>query len=259
MNLGAVSAESGRLSEAIERFGKASRTLRLLQASRLHAICSCFLAMTEARAGFQEYAFEHFENAMNYKATARDEEVLALREVCCVCLRGPDSDPTLESQGQLHDRIAASDVSHQSIIVRAALRELRMHIRTARPSSITVTANEPLSAGIHLVIKTRERCIEFSDGRILNLAGRGQLWRVAEALGQTAQRDAAKTLSVAELFEHAWPDTQIRLDAAARRVYWAIHALRKLGLDGILVRRDEGYLLSASSVRFQQSDDRATA
>ena len=47
----------------------------------------------------------------------------------------------------------------------------------------------------------------------------------------------------ARLFEVAWPGQRALQKAAADRVYNAVATLRRLGLDAVLRRQDDGYLL----------------
>ena len=53
-------------------------------------------------------------------------------------------------------------------------------------------------------------------------------------------------LSVTAAFEAGWPEDRVTAAAASMRVYTAVHSLRRLGLRGLLVRRNRGYLLEAS-------------
>jgi hypothetical protein len=50
-------------------------------------------------------------------------------------------------------------------------------------------------------------------------------------------------LSVYELLDLGWPGQNVDAEAGAQRVYWVIATLRRLGLGGCLLTRDEGYLL----------------
>jgi hypothetical protein len=50
-------------------------------------------------------------------------------------------------------------------------------------------------------------------------------------------------LSAEALVGAGWPDERMRHHAGLLRVYTAVRRLRKLGLAGVLVTRDDGYLL----------------
>ena len=70
--------------------------------------------------------------------------------------------------------------------------------------------------------------------------------RILARLVELRASDGA--LDVYEAFEVGWPDEVATPEAAADRVYWAIRTLRKLGLESVLVTRDDGYLLDPAAV-----------
>jgi hypothetical protein len=53
-------------------------------------------------------------------------------------------------------------------------------------------------------------------------------------------------LNVAELIESGWPGELMLHDSAVARVYTTVNRLRALGLDSVLLTRDDGYLLDPS-------------
>lgn len=82
---------------------------------------------------------------------------------------------------------------------------------------------------------------ETSAGRV-DVARRGAVRRILSALGGH-RTDSGRPLKVDELFEIGWPGERIPYESQVRRVYTAIWTLRTLGLDNVLLTRDEGYLL----------------
>ncbi|MEZ4317734.1 MAG: hypothetical protein R3F61_09520 [Myxococcota bacterium] len=54
-------------------------------------------------------------------------------------------------------------------------------------------------------------------------------------------------LSMDQVFEAGWPGQTVGPEAAGNRVYTAIAALRRMGLDPVLVRHDDGYHLVPAS------------
>jgi len=83
------------------------------------------------------------------------------------------------------------------------------------------------------------------EGDRVDLGGRKVLRRVLRALVR-AYVDGARPMNVCELQEAGWPGERIRPQAAARRVYTALWALRRLGLGDALARREDGYFLTGS-------------
>jgi hypothetical protein len=85
------------------------------------------------------------------------------------------------------------------------------------------------------------------QGRV-DVARRGAVRRILVALARARVDSALKALTVDELFEIGWPGERIPYESQVRRVYTAIWTLRTLGLDGLLLTRDEGYLLDPKRV-----------
>ena len=77
----------------------------------------------------------------------------------------------------------------------------------------------------------------------VDLSTRGALQRILRALVAQRKRDPHATLSPDDLLQAGWPDDKVDPTAGAQRVYVAISTLRKMGLKGLLLRRDDGYML----------------
>lgn len=84
-------------------------------------------------------------------------------------------------------------------------------------------------------------------GRV-DVSRRGAVKRILVGLCRARGESAGKTLGVDELFEIGWPNERIPYESQVRRVYTAIWTLRTLGLEGLLLTRDEGYLLDPKRV-----------
>jgi hypothetical protein len=83
---------------------------------------------------------------------------------------------------------------------------------------------------------------ETAAGRV-DVARRGAIRRILAALAAKRTATPGEAFDVDELFAIGWPGEKIPYESQVRRVYTAIWTLRTLGLDGILITRDEGYLL----------------
>ena len=78
----------------------------------------------------------------------------------------------------------------------------------------------------------------------VDLRTRGALRRILSALVALAPGEGLDTNRV---FEAGWPDQRVSPQAAVNRVYSAIASLRRLGLEDVLQRHDDGYRLRADS------------
>jgi hypothetical protein len=67
--------------------------------------------------------------------------------------------------------------------------------------------------------------------------------RLLLALAQARLAHAGSVLAPQELVGAGWPNERMRPEAARQRLRTAIWTLRKLGLEPVLLTRDEGYLL----------------
>jgi hypothetical protein len=77
----------------------------------------------------------------------------------------------------------------------------------------------------------------------VDLSRRAALRRLFGRLVAHAAAAPGAGLSDEELVQAGWPDEKLRWDAALNRLRVAVTALRKLGLEKILVHRDGGYCL----------------
>jgi predicted ATPase len=77
--------------------------------------------------------------------------------------------------------------------------------------------------------------VEFSKGRALRL----MLLRLFEE----RLRAPGRALSIDDLFASGWPGEKASAEAVENRVYVGISRLRKIGFKGLLLSRDDGFLL----------------
>jgi hypothetical protein len=77
----------------------------------------------------------------------------------------------------------------------------------------------------------------------VELRRRRTIRRVLHALVEQRLRAPGVGLSADQLFEAGWPGERALPHSAAARVYDAVRILRQSGLEPILLRQDDGYLL----------------
>jgi predicted ATPase len=85
-------------------------------------------------------------------------------------------------------------------------------------------------------------------GAPIDLTKHGSLRRVLLALLETHAEYKDRALTADQLLSAGWPDEKVLYDAGMLRVYTAVRRLRKLGLENVLIRRDDGYLLDPGVV-----------
>jgi hypothetical protein len=78
---------------------------------------------------------------------------------------------------------------------------------------------------------------------VVSVARWRPLQRLLERLAERREIAPGEPLAVESLVAAGWPGERMLPKAGATRVYTAIASLRRLGLRGMLVRDERGYLL----------------
>ncbi|MEO5728893.1 MAG: hypothetical protein ABI134_15525, partial [Byssovorax sp.] len=99
-----------------------------------------------------------------------------------------------------------------------------------------------------LVVSDDGRWFRRSEQQEVNLERRAALRRILAALARQRVDSPGTALHLDALLEVGWPGERTSAEAGTARVYNAIQRLRKLGLEGVLRTRDDGYLLDAETV-----------
>jgi predicted ATPase len=105
-----------------------------------------------------------------------------------------------------------------------------------------------------LTVAGSGRWFQREGGERVSLQRRRALHLVVKALADTRGADPGRALSVAELVERGWPGEKVHPEAGADRVYMALSTLRKMGLRGVILSRDDGYLLDPRVELRRESD-----
>jgi hypothetical protein len=100
------------------------------------------------------------------------------------------------------------------------------------------------SAGSPLVVGPECRWFTAGNARV-NLMRRGPMRLVLEALVRHRLDHPGEALRQDELLRAGWPGERVMAEAGSKRVRVAVAMLRRLGLEGVLVTRDDGYLIEA--------------
>jgi predicted ATPase len=93
----------------------------------------------------------------------------------------------------------------------------------------------------------------------VELGRRRPLRRVLALLAKSRIEHPGKPIPQAQLIATAWPGERIMPEAALNRLRVALHALRRLGLEGVLVTHADGYLLDAAAPLEVQGDEGTAA
>ncbi len=128
--------------------------------------------------------------------------------------------------------------------VRFARRILVHALGTSAPAR-GAPATEPAREA-ELVVSADGRWFRLASGREVSLERRAALRRIVAALAALRVEAPDTALPLDGVLEAGWPGERISAPSGAARVYNAVQRLRRLGLDGALRTRDDGYLLDAA-------------
>jgi len=189
--------------------------------------------------------------ALALYAAARDEEARAAAARALAILSRSKSSPvhslcTLQlgrSAEERGDRSLAKQLYEEALAIErgaghtASVQTLVSRIEGLRP----IEAAHPPSAP--LALDTRRRIVTLPDRSSVDLSRRKPLWHLVAALAEQRSRAPGRALSRDQMIEAGWQGEKVHPRAANNRLNVAIAELRKLGLRGILLSRDDGYLL----------------
>jgi hypothetical protein len=122
------------------------------------------------------------------------------------------------------------------------LRELPCDERTAALPAREALAASQAAIG-ELLVGAQARWFQPTGGTRVNLGRRGSLRRLLHRLVEQRLALPGVGLSVELLLEAGWPGETMQYESGVARVYTTIQRLRALGLDTVLLTRDDGYLL----------------
>jgi tetratricopeptide (TPR) repeat protein len=224
--LGICLFELGSHMEAAERFDEARSIAQRLGNPRIAALVAAWRIPLELERGDVEAAHALAESAV---AHARELEDAPLHEMIALC--AAEIDLATGERERARARLEESRaLAARSAIVRRAARRLESALACEPPADV-------------LVMATNGAWFRPAGGARVDLQNRRSLRLLLSELTRRRFERAGEPIGIEELFAIGWPGERARREAALSRVYVALSTLRKLGLKGVLIKRDEGYLL----------------
>jgi tetratricopeptide (TPR) repeat protein len=190
---------------------RAALELGLLHEVGFEALLPAHLALVEAGRGSERALVERSERAVG----SIDNPGLAAAHAILAAGALGSEPPAVGAE------LVAS-----SSDVRRALR----HVAMLAPRSALALARDG-------------RVFVLPNGTRIELGRRAAPRRLLLHLFETRLREPGRALDQDELVAAGWPNERMRREAAGKRLRTAIWTLRGFGLEGILLTRDEGYLL----------------
>jgi tetratricopeptide (TPR) repeat protein len=252
-NIATLLAESGRLEDAREACRRAIERLHAAGDTLQEGVFLSHLAGMQASLGYVEDARAAFQAADAILKSIKGDPIAALADLQrghldLALAREAETRGDLEEASRLREsaraRVAAAESpehSHPSDDVRTTLRMLRRAIESPPPPRRSVRAGTmPADA---LVVSEDGRVFRTPAARAVTLERRRAVRLILLKLVDHRLKAPGEPLSADTLLEYGWPGERVLAEAGASRVYVALATLRKLGLRGLLMSRDGGYLL----------------
>jgi predicted ATPase len=243
---GAAADAQGEPERALELFDAAIATLGRAGVVRGVAAIHAHAAATLAAAGDPREADARLSHAMAAKPTASPLErvVIELFAAASSVVRGDADAKETARAAELLERVRRNEVGSAEAGVAAAVLERALSHVGARGTK---------KARASLVVGPEARWMIPPRGERIDLVRHGPARKVLDRL-VTARVDAPGTaLSADALLEAGWPGERMRHSAGLLRVYSVVRRLRRLGLEPILVTRDDGYLLDPEAGVLRES------
>jgi tetratricopeptide (TPR) repeat protein len=229
--LGALSALEAR-----------ERSLESARAALTHA-GECLEGSSEPRARAALNLWRgHLELALARDARAEgdDSRAAMLIEAAGARVEQSDGTPRVRDRGEVR---RAGDVRLARRALMAAIEAVRRG--DSVPPSDRVECPPADAPADALVVCSRGRWFRAPRGEVVSVARWRPLQRLLERLAERREIAPGEPLAVEALVAAGWPGERMLPKAGATRVYTAIASLRRLGLKGMLVRDERGYLLRA--------------
>lgn len=260
LHLGSAQLMSGLVERSLSTYLEALGAARELGVLRVEALAIANLGFVAgargdhcaARVRFQQ-ALERFERIGDPRLGAKVAIALARTRRAL----GSDHAAELARAEEVAERLADRATRLELALFRAELSRdagdhgaARAHLEEALAVALAAgrsAAAERVRAMLEEAPRLRVAegawWFECERGRV-ELRTRVALRRVLASLVERRVHEPGVALTTHALVEAGWPGERIAHEAAADRVYAAVGTLRKLGLDGVLVRLDGGYALS---------------
>lgn len=248
--LGKVALEQGALEEAERSMVESIGLLKECGDRRNHACALPFLAVMEVRAGRPNEARASLDEAKAYFVEVDDAPNLAIAELfegTLLLAEARRLAPTNsveaaalveEAQGLLGSALGSKERQVGNMFQAIRLLEQDLEDWAAGSRELVGELDQE-----RLLVGPEGEWFELKDGERIDLRRRASIRRIFGALAEKRLSSPGKASGLDELFEIGWPETQIDPEAASRRVYLGIWALRKMGLSKVLLNEGGGYLL----------------
>ena len=273
-NLGMLEQEDGQLAAAREHFERALVLHKALGHRRFVGIATCDLAGLACEEKCFLEALPLYESGLEQLRQAGDYRHEALMSfamaACCARLRRQSqarqvlqrAEGLLEAVDEQAFRSAArlyrlivvlleakpedapqarqeAERTIESVLALGSTDEVRLALRLVRAALDEVDEHEQ-----SLKVGPGASWFQAPEGQVVALAHRPVLCRVLDALVSQRLERGETPMALEELVKRGWPGERLVAASGSNRVHVALSTLRRLGLQGLVVRQSGGYMIS---------------
>lgn len=250
---GGLEHERGDLARARASYATAIEMLGHFRMRHQEALFRACLGALEASEGHAREARTELDAASDllrgveapaYAATIdvhRGQlELLLAREAAA----NGDAARAAQLEAATRKRLEGRALAASSEDVRCAMRLLERAL-AGKPAGAPAAAIPRVvsAARAALVVGPEARWFALGTEPVVDLSRRGAVRLVLLGLVEARLASSGATLDASALLALGWPGERVLADAAGTRVRVAVSTLRRLGLAGVLLTREDGYLL----------------
>lgn len=246
---GASAHARGEHAAAVDAFDRALAALGRAGVTRGSAIVHAHAAVALADSGDLREADARLARAKSALGGDPASDLAVAVHAASVALAHARNAETTSAAKSVLERVAKAEAVPPDVVF--AQRVLEAKLADSRPAD----SHGPKSvvAGSALVVGRDSRWMIAAGGARVDLVRYGPVRRLLDRLVEERIAKPGTALTAEQLIEAGWPGERMRHSAGLLRVYSAIRRLRRLGLDALLITRDDGYLLDANAA--VQRDD----
>lgn len=234
---GAAAHERGDAAGAVALFERALESLGRTGVERGVAAIHAHAAVAFAELGDAREAAARLALARSSATDPASELAVSVFAASCDVLAGE----RIELARELLARATRAEIASSELAVAT-----RVLARALEPAAATSPGADGATAA--LVVGPEARWIHPARGARVDLIRHGPVRRLLDHLVTARLESPGRALPAEELLEAGWPGERMLHSAGLLRVYSAIRRVRRMGLEALLITRDDGYLLDPEAL-----------
>lgn len=241
-----ISGEPDHRDQAWHLLQEVIESSRAHRASRTEVLLSPFLAGLSAWYESSEEVNARFQTARSLaeeNGASAQLEILHLFEAMRLLAGTEEADFDVSLR---EESISQVEKILQSFDEKRKNGPYSLHLRMARRlmDQILAVSRNPRALRAAYLLSADCRKVLLPGGGSMDLSRRQAMRLILKALVDKHRSEPGVGVLSHDLISAGWPDQTLTVEAGLNRLYYSIHTLRDLGLGEVLLKHDDGYLLS---------------